>query len=87
MHNRTDASADKLNNAVVFLSTASMSGRTYAQLMADSTVTKLNLGATPGAVTSLPTNTVARYVKVQSPATSAGVISLAEVTVTGTQPN
>ena len=87
VHNRTDASADKLNNAVVFLSTASMSGRTYAQLMADSTVTKLNLGATPGAVTSLPTNTVARYVKVQSPATSAGVISLAEVTVTGTQPN
>ena len=85
--NRTDASADKLNNAVVFLSTASMSGRTYAQLMADSTVTKLYLGATPGAVTSLPTNTVARYVKVQSPATSAGVISLAEVTVTGTQPN
>ncbi|HET6291824.1 MAG TPA: discoidin domain-containing protein, partial [Kribbella sp.] len=87
VHNRTDASADKLNNAVVFLSTASMSGRTYAQLMADSTVIKLNLGATPGAVTSLPTNTVARYVKVQSPATSAGVISLAEVTVTGTQPN
>jgi hypothetical protein len=87
VHNRTDASADKLKNAVVFLSTASMSGRTYAQLMADSTVTKLNLGATPGAVTSLPTNTVARYVKVQSPATSAGVISLAEVTVTGTQPN
>ncbi|WP_433169159.1 PKD domain-containing protein [Kribbella sp. CA-247076] len=87
VHNRTDASADKLNNAVVFLSTASMSGRTYAQLMADSAVTKLNLGATPGAVTSLPTNTVARYVKVQSPATSAGVISLAEVTVTGTQPN
>ncbi|MFG1813418.1 discoidin domain-containing protein [Kribbella sp. NPDC049174] len=87
VHNRTDASADKLNNAVVFLSTASMSGRTYAQLMADSTVTKLNLGATPGAVTSLPTNTVARYVKVQSPVTSAGVISLAEVTVTGTQPN
>lgn len=87
VHNRTDASADKLNNAVVFLSTASMSGRTYAQLMADSTVTKLYLGATPGAVTSLPTNTVARYVKVQSPATSAGVISLAEVTVTGTQPN
>ncbi|TDD58515.1 hypothetical protein E1263_19080 [Kribbella antibiotica] len=87
VHNRTDASADKLNNAVVFLSTASMSGRTYAQLMADATVTKLNLGATPGAVTSLPTNTVARYVKVQSPATSAGVISLAEVTATGTQPN
>ena len=87
VHNRTDASATKLNNAVVFLSTASMSGRTYAQLMADSSVTKLNLGATPGAVTSLPTNTVARYVKVQSPATSAGVISLAEVTVTGTQPN
>ncbi|GAB3838234.1 hypothetical protein GCM10028799_78530 [Kribbella italica] len=87
VHNRTDASADKLNNAVVFLSTASMSGRTYAQLMADSTVTKLSLGATPGAVTSRPTNTVARYVKVQSPATSAGVIALAEVTVTGTQPN
>ncbi|MFF1822142.1 discoidin domain-containing protein [Kribbella sp. NPDC058245] len=87
VHNRTDASADKLNNAVVFLSTASMSARTYAQLMADSTVIMLNLGATPGAVTSLPTNTVARYVKVQSPATSAGVISLAEVTVTGTQPN
>ncbi|WP_460661733.1 PKD domain-containing protein [Kribbella swartbergensis] len=87
VHNRTDAATDKLNNAVVFLSTASMSGRTYTQLMADSTVTKLNLGATPGAVTSLPTNTVARYVKVQSPATSAGVISLAEVTVTGTQPN
>ncbi|WP_344149637.1 PKD domain-containing protein [Kribbella yunnanensis] len=87
VHNRTDASADKLNNAVVFLSTASISGRTYAQLIADPTVTKLNLGATPGAVTSLPTNTVARYVKVQSPATTAGVISLAEVTVTGTQPN
>ncbi|WP_165547171.1 PKD domain-containing protein [Kribbella sindirgiensis] len=87
VYNRTDAATDKLNNAVVFLSTASMSGRTYTQLMADSTVTKLNLGPTPGAVTSLPTNTVARYVKVQSPATSAGVISLAEVTVTGTQPS
>ncbi|TCC23473.1 PKD domain-containing protein [Kribbella speibonae] len=87
VHNRTDASSDKLNNAVVFLSTASMSGRTYTQLMADSTVTKLNLGPTPGALTSLPTNAVARYVKVQSPATSAGVISLAEVIVTGTQPS
>ncbi|MFK4083638.1 PKD domain-containing protein [Kribbella sp. NPDC020789] len=87
VYNRTDASTDKLNNAVVFLSTASMSGRTYTQLMADPTVTKLNLGPTPGAVSSLPTNTVARYVKVQSPATSAGVISLAEVIVTGTQPN
>jgi len=87
VHNRTDASTDKLNNAVVFLSTASMSARTYAQLIADPTVTKLNLGPTPGAVTSLPTNTIARYVKVQSPATTAGVISLAEVTVTGTQPN
>ncbi|TDC35882.1 PKD domain-containing protein [Kribbella albertanoniae] len=87
VHNRTDASTDKLNNAVVFLSTASMSGRTYTQLMADTTVTKLNLGPTPGPVTTLPTNTVARYLKVQSPATTAGVISLAEVTVTGTQPN
>ncbi|MEU8224188.1 discoidin domain-containing protein [Kribbella sp. NPDC048915] len=87
VYNRTDASANKLNNAVVFLSTASMSGRSYNQLMADSTVTKLSLGPTPGPVTSLSTNTVARYVKVQSPATSAGVISLAEVIVTGTQPN
>ena len=80
--NRTDCCADRLSNAVVFVSASDMSGRTLAQLNADPSVAKAAFSSLNGAASiSLPLPSTGRYVRVQL--TGSNNLSLAEVQVMG----
>jgi hypothetical protein len=81
--NRTDCCADRLANFVVFASSASMTGRTLAQLQADTTVRKWSVAAL-GSATKISLSALsgqARYVRVQL--AGQNYLSLAEVRVFG----
>lgn len=80
---RTDCCVQRLQNAMVFIAAADMSGRTLAQLSADPTVTARAV-STLGGAASLPlpfAPTSGRYVRVQLVGTE--FLSLAEVQVFG----
>jgi len=81
--NRTDCCDTRLNNFYVFVSTTDMTGRTLAQLNADSTVTKQQVSSLNGAASLVLTmgNVTGRYVRVQLAGT--GFLTLAEVQVYG----
>ena len=82
LFNRTDCCSDRLSNFVVFASASDMSGRTLAQLQADTSVVKVSVGSLNGAASiNLPLVATARYVKVQL--TGTNNLSLAEVQVIG----
>jgi len=84
--NRTDCCGDRLRNFVVLVSPTDMTGRTLAQLLADPTVTRREVGATAviNPSMAIPVDAVGRYVRVQL--TAQQYLSLAEVQVFGGAP-
>jgi endoglucanase Acf2/chitodextrinase len=83
--NRTDCCASRLSNFYVFVSDASMSGRSLAQLVADPAVARVRVDSLGGAASiTLPLAAQGRYVKVQHADTGGSYLSLAEVQVLGT---
>lgn len=58
IHNRTDCCAARLQNFTVFVSDTDMTGRTYADLLADITIRKVTSVPQAPAVTSIPFATV-----------------------------
>ena len=82
LFNRTDCCADRLSNFYVFVSATDMSGKTVAQLTADTTVAKVSVASLNGAASvNLPLAAIGRFVKVQL--TGTNNLSLAEVQVMG----
>ena len=81
--NRTDCCGERLANFYVFIATTDMTGRTLAQLTADSTVSKQQVSSLSGAASLVLEmgNASGRYVRVQLAGT--GYLSLAEVEVYG----
>lgn len=82
--NRTDCCGERLANFYVFVSATDMTGRTLAQLTADSTVSKQQVSSLNGAASLVVEmgNASGRYVRVQLAGT--GYLTLAEVQVYGT---
>ena len=81
--NRTDCCANRLSNAVVFVSATDMTGRTLDQLRADPAVIARQFGASNIAPTiGIPIGAGGRFVRVQL--TGQNYLSLAEVQVFGT---
>jgi hypothetical protein len=57
LHNRSDACCSaRLKNYTVFVSTTDMTGRSYADLLADPTIQKVTTAATAGATVTIPFN-------------------------------
>jgi MSHA biogenesis protein MshQ len=88
--NRTDSCCvSRLSNFYVFVSNSDMSGRTLAQLTADSTVSNQFVSTMPGVSLTLSFGRTGRYVRVQrnganATGTDEDILSLAEVQVYGT---
>jgi hypothetical protein len=58
LHNRTDACCSgRLANLTVFVSSTDMTGRTYADLLADASIAKVNVAGAAGAVRTVPFTT------------------------------
>lgn len=80
--NRSDCCADRLTNFHVFVSETPMTGRTLAQLLADTTVWRTSVPTTaPRALLLETANARGRYVRVQLAGTN--FLQLAEVEVHG----
>lgn len=81
--NRTDCCGERLANFYVFVSATDMTGRTLAQLTADTTVSKQQVSSLNGAASLVLEmgNASGRYVRVQLAGT--GFLTLAEVQVYG----
>jgi DNA-binding beta-propeller fold protein YncE len=81
--NRTDCCAERLANFYVFVATSDMSGRTLAELKADSSVAKVPVASLNGSASiTLSMAARGRFVRVQLSSTTAP-LSLAEVQVFG----
>jgi hypothetical protein len=80
--NRKDCCTDRLSDFYVFVSPTDMSGKTVAQLLADSTVARLHVDTLGSAASvALPLAVQGRFVKLQL--VGANYLSLAEVQVFG----
>ncbi len=80
--NRSDCCTERLADFYVFVSSADMSGRTLAQLLADASVVRVRVASLNGAASvALPMVAQGRFVKVQLAGTN--YLSLAEVRVMG----
>lgn len=80
--NRTDCCSNRLAGARILVSDAPMTGRSYADLMADAMVWKVAPAEIGGAVTTVPAaGARGRYVRVQLPGNN--YMQLAEVEVFG----
>jgi hypothetical protein len=83
--NRTDCCSDRLWGATVFVSPTDPTGRSLAQLQADTTVKAFLVGSfTDPQLTIAAGGITGRYVRVQLTSTSTQYLSLAEVQVFGT---
>jgi cytochrome c peroxidase len=80
--NRTDCCSNRLSNFFVFVANYNMTGKSFGDLVADSTVWRYSLGTTAPAILNLPVNTTGRYVRVQLAGTNN--LHLTEVQVFGT---
>ena len=83
IYNRTDCCSERLANFYVFVSPTDMTGKTLAQLVADTTVTKQLVASFNGAnnITLNFANPQARYVRIQLVGTNS--LEMAEVQVFG----
>jgi hypothetical protein len=80
--NRTDCCSNRLSNFFVFVANYNMTGKSFGDLVVDSTVWRYSLGTTAPAILNLPVNTTGRYVRVQLAGTNN--LHLTEVQVFGT---
>ena len=80
--NRTDCCADRLSNFHVLVSRTPMTGKSLATLLADSSVTRVQVTGAAGRVSTLMPAASGRYVRIQLAGTN--VLSLSEVEVFGT---
>jgi len=80
--NRTDCCASRLRDVVILVSDTPMSGRTLAELEADSSVTSFDLdGVHPTNSTTMMPGLTGRYVRIQM--RGSGYLHVAEVVVNG----
>ena len=81
LHNRSDCCADRLSNFYVFVSSSNLSGRTYANIMADPSVWKYQIAGQAPVILDIPASISGRYVRVQL--AGSNHLSLVEVQVFG----
>lgn len=79
--NRTDCCGDRLTNFFVFVANYDMTGKSFGDLVVDSTVWRYSLGTTAPTTLNIPANTTGRYVRVQLAGTN--YLHVAEVQVFG----
>ena len=79
--NRTDCCADRLSNFYLFVSATDMTGRSYSDLLNDSTVWRQHTPGQAPAQLTIPATVNGRYVRVQL--AGSNYLSLAEVQVWG----
>ena len=81
--NRTDACCtQRLSDAVIFVSSTDMTGRSLAELEADPTVASYSIDGVLGVTTAIDADVSGQFVRVQLRGSSA-VLSLAEVVING----